>query len=86
MATRSGDDRSGDWPGADKLFFVQDILEKNKLLINEINKNHADRTEESLERNDLLIRELNGNVTKVVELYRELSLFLLQAANTSQAS
>lgn len=67
------------------MFVVQDILEKNKLLINEINNNHTERSEESLERNNLLIRELNSNVVKVAEVYRELSVTLLQNATSGQA-
>lgn len=36
-----------------------------RLLLNEINANHEDRTPEALARNDLLIRELNSNIAKV---------------------
>ena len=42
----------------------QDLLDKNKLLIDEITRNQELKTAESLQRNNLLIRELNNNVTK----------------------
>lgn len=49
------------------------MLDRNTVLINQINDNHATRTPESLQRNVLLIRELNGNVQKIVGLYQELA-------------
>ncbi|DBA82845.1 hypothetical protein WJX77_004290 [Trebouxia sp. C0004] len=61
------------WPGLEKFNLVQDYLEKNKLLITEINNNHEIRSSEGLARNVHLIRELNSNVAKVVALYKELS-------------
>jgi hypothetical protein len=61
-----------DWPGGDKVGQVQDLLDRNKLLINQISANHAAKTVESLTHNKVLIKELNNNVARVVELYREL--------------
>ncbi|CAM6120630.1 unnamed protein product [Calypogeia fissa] len=52
---------------------VQYILDHNRLLINEINQNHQSRIPESLSRNVSLTRELNNNITKVVELYANIS-------------
>lgn len=69
------------WPGLEKFNVVQDYLEKNKLLITEINNNHEIRTPDGLARNVYLIRELNSNVSKVVELYKELSTSLEQHHN-----
>ncbi|KAI4324799.1 hypothetical protein MLD38_030253 [Melastoma candidum] len=52
---------------------VQDILDQNKLLINEINQNHESRIADNLSRNVGLIRELNNNIRRVVDLYADLS-------------
>lgn len=53
------------WPGLEKFNLVQNILDHNRLLINEINQNQETRNPDGLKRNVLLIRELNDNVTKV---------------------
>lgn len=52
---------------------VQDILDQNRLLINEINQNHESRIPDNLSRNVGLIRELNSNIRRVVDLYGDLS-------------
>ncbi|KAK8535375.1 hypothetical protein V6N12_056896 [Hibiscus sabdariffa] len=52
---------------------VQDILDQNRLLINEINQNHESNTADNLTRNVGLIRELNNNIRRVVGLYADLS-------------
>ncbi|KAJ9551250.1 hypothetical protein OSB04_015295 [Centaurea solstitialis] len=52
---------------------VQDILDQNRVLINEINQNHESRIPDNLGRNVGLIRELNNNIRKVVHLYSHLS-------------
>ncbi|XP_010540086.1 PREDICTED: protein ELF4-LIKE 4 [Tarenaya hassleriana] len=52
---------------------VQDILDQNRLLINEINQNHESRQPDNLKRNVGLIRELNNNVRRVANLYADLS-------------
>lgn len=70
------------WPGLEKFNLVQDYLEKNKLLITEINNNHEIRSSEGLARNVYLIRELNNNVAKVVALYKDLSGSLEQQQST----
>ena len=64
------------WPGFSRLEAVQEILDRNKLLISEINYNHELRTPESLLRNVTLIRELNGNMATVVEAYRQLAVMI----------
>lgn len=56
-----------------KFVEVQNILDQNRLLINEINQNHESKTPDNLSRNVGLIRELNNNIRRVVELYAELS-------------
>ncbi|XP_022888486.1 protein ELF4-LIKE 4 [Olea europaea var. sylvestris] len=52
---------------------VQDILDQNRVLINEINQNHESKIPDNLGRNVGLIRELNGNIRRVVDLYSHLS-------------
>ncbi|KAJ7963240.1 Protein ELF4-LIKE [Quillaja saponaria] len=52
---------------------VQDLLDQNRLLINEINQNHESKIPDNLSRNVGLIRELNNNIRRVVDLYAELS-------------
>lgn len=71
-----GQEAAPDWPGADKFVDVQILLDKNVVLINQINENHTTRTPEALQRNVMLIRELNSNVQRITELYQELSSVL----------
>ena len=52
---------------------VQNILDQNRLLINEINQNHESKIPDNLNRNVGLIRELNNNIRRVVDLYADLS-------------
>lgn len=52
---------------------VQNILDQNRLLINEINQNHESKIADNLSRNVGLIRELNNNIRRVVDLYGDLS-------------
>jgi hypothetical protein len=53
---------------------IQDILNKNKLLISQIQHNHEIRTPDSLQHNAVLIRELNNNIGQIVKAYHELSV------------
>jgi hypothetical protein len=62
-----------EWPGYDKFSAVQSLLDRNQLLIEEINTNHGQRSQEALGRNVALINELNDNCMKIVALYKELS-------------
>uniref|UniRef100_A0A1D1Z1I1 Protein ELF4-LIKE 4 n=1 Tax=Anthurium amnicola TaxID=1678845 RepID=A0A1D1Z1I1_9ARAE len=62
---------------------VQNILDQNRLLINEINQNHESRAPDSLNRNVGLIRELNNNIRRVVDLYADLSTSLAKSVQTS---
>lgn len=55
------------------LLQAQDILDQNRLLINEINQNHESKMPDNLSRNVGLIRELNNNIRRVVDLYADLS-------------
>nr|AFK43622.1 unknown [Lotus japonicus] len=52
---------------------VQNILDQNRVLINEINQNHESKVPDNLNRNVGLIKELNNNVRRVVDLYADLS-------------
>uniref|UniRef100_A0A1J3K7V5 Protein ELF4-LIKE 3 n=1 Tax=Noccaea caerulescens TaxID=107243 RepID=A0A1J3K7V5_NOCCA len=52
---------------------VQNILDHNRLLINEINQNHESKIPDNLGRNVVLIKELNNNVRRVAHIYIDLS-------------
>mmetsp|Transcript_27911 Transcript_27911/g.61086 ORF Transcript_27911/g.61086 Transcript_27911/m.61086 type:complete len:103 (-) Transcript_27911:247-555(-) len=70
------------WPGsAESLAAVQNLLDRNKLIISEIDANHESQTNECLERNEELIRELNSNINQVVSLYQDLSQTAAKASN-----
>lgn len=62
---------------------VQNILDQNRLLINEINQNHESKIAENLSRNVALIRELNNNITRVVDHYAGLSDTFTKSIETS---
>jgi Early Flowering 4 domain len=59
------------WPAVKQFQEVQDVLDRNRVLIAEINHNHQLGTHVALERNVPMLRELNGNVAKAVQLYKE---------------
>ncbi|XP_020592153.1 protein ELF4-LIKE 3-like [Phalaenopsis equestris] len=52
---------------------VQNILDHNRLLIQEINQNHESKIPDKLSRNVRLIRELNNNIKRIVDLYADIS-------------
>jgi Early Flowering 4 domain len=61
--------------GLEKCFVqVQGILNQNRLLINEIDQNHKSCEPDNLSRNVVLIRKLNTNISRVVDLYADLSV------------
>ncbi|GMY34696.1 Protein ELF4-LIKE 4 [Fagus crenata] len=62
---------------------VQDILDQNRLLINEINQNHESKIPDNLSRNVGLIRELNSNIRRVVDLYADLSSSVTKSVDVS---
>ena len=62
---------------------VQNILDQNRLLINEINQNHESKIPDNLSRNVSLIRELNNNITRVVDHYAGLSTTFTKAVESS---
>ncbi|XP_057455089.1 protein ELF4-LIKE 4 [Lotus japonicus] len=55
------------------LLQAQDILNQNRVLINEINQNHESKMPDNLSRNVGLIKELNSNIRRVVDLYADIS-------------
>ncbi|CAI5479163.1 unnamed protein product [Closterium sp. Yama58-4] len=65
---------------------VQGLLDQNRLLIHEIKANHEARLPDGLMRNVTLIRELNSNVTKVVDLYADISRTFVRTFGTSAAA
>ncbi|GFY98504.1 ELF4-like 3 [Actinidia rufa] len=62
---------------------VQNILDQNRLLINEINQNHESKIPDNLSRNVGLIRELNNNIRRVVDLYADLSTSFTKSMDAS---
>ncbi|XP_073043942.1 protein ELF4-LIKE 3-like [Primulina eburnea] len=62
---------------------VQNILDQNRLLINEINQNHESKIPDNLSRNAGLIRELNNNIRRVVDLYADLSSSFTKSLDNS---
>ncbi|XP_058108564.1 protein ELF4-LIKE 4-like [Magnolia sinica] len=62
---------------------VQNILDQNRLLINEINQNHESKIPDNLSRNVGLIRELNNNIRRVVDLYSDLSTSFTKSMESS---
>lgn len=62
---------------------VQNILDQNRLLINEINQNHESKIPDHLTRNVGLIRELNNNIRRVVDLYADLSASFAKSMEVS---
>lgn len=65
------------------LLQAQDILDQNRLLINEIHQNHESKMPDNLSRNVGLIRELNNNIRRVVDLYADLSSSFMKSREAS---
>lgn len=76
----------GDWLGFDRFSAVQDVLDRNAILIQQIDANHRTRTPEALQRNVVLVRELNTNVQRVVELYGELADVVLGSGDAAKVN
>lgn len=58
------------WPAVKQFQEVQDLLDRNRLLIAEITHNHEQGTHTALERNVPMLRELNQNIARVLQLYK----------------
>ncbi|KAE8708971.1 Protein EARLY FLOWERING 4 [Hibiscus syriacus] len=52
---------------------VQSVLDRNRVLIQQVNDNHQSRVHDNMVKNVALIQELNGNISKVVSLYSDFS-------------
>lgn len=52
---------------------VQSVLDRNRVLIQQVNENHQSKIPDNMVKNVALIQEINGNISKVVSLYSDLS-------------
>ncbi|PIN05172.1 hypothetical protein CDL12_20869 [Handroanthus impetiginosus] len=52
---------------------VQSVLDRNRVLIQQVNENHRSKVPDNMVKNVALIQEINGNISKVVSLYSNLS-------------
>ncbi|KAI4306825.1 hypothetical protein L6164_030070 [Bauhinia variegata] len=52
---------------------VQSVLDRNRLLIQQVNENQQSRMPDNMAKNVTLIQELNGNISKVVSIYSNLN-------------
>lgn len=52
---------------------VQSVLDRNRMLIQEVNENQQSRMPDNMVKNVSLIQELNGNINKVVSIYSDLN-------------
>ncbi|KAI3734965.1 hypothetical protein L6452_14447 [Arctium lappa] len=52
---------------------VQSVLDRNRVLIHQVNENHRSKIHENMVTNVALIQEINNNVSKIVSLYSDLS-------------
>ncbi|PWA74103.1 hypothetical protein CTI12_AA255160 [Artemisia annua] len=53
---------------------AQSALDKNRLLIQQVNENHQSKISENMVKNVALINEINGNISKVSDVYSSLSV------------
>ncbi|GJX50409.1 early flowering 4-like protein [Tanacetum coccineum] len=74
----TGDDDDSDseaWMTLSKsLKEAQSALDKNRLLIQQVNENHQSKISENMVKNVALIKEINGNISKVSDVYSSLSV------------
>lgn len=63
--TGSGSGVSTVWAAFSKLDVVQEVLDRNRALLEEIRGNHSAAGPNDLARNCVLIKELNGNIAEV---------------------
>lgn len=76
-----GDDTDRDecdveaWDALSKSFKrAQAVLDQNHELIQKVNENHKSKAPDNLVKNVGLIQEINGNISKVLEIYSDLSV------------
>ncbi|VVB01836.1 unnamed protein product [Arabis nemorensis] len=53
---------------------AQLVLDQNRDLIQRVNDNHRSRIPDNVARNVGLINEINGNISRVMEIYSDLSV------------
>ncbi|KAF5804630.1 putative protein EARLY FLOWERING 4 [Helianthus annuus] len=53
---------------------AQTALDQNRLLIQQVNDNHQSKIPDNLVKNVKLIQEINGNISKVSDVYSNLSV------------
>ncbi|KAK7311241.1 hypothetical protein RJT34_09253 [Clitoria ternatea] len=62
------------WANLNKGFRqVQSVLDRNRLLIQQVNENQQSRIHDNMVKNVSLIQELNGNISKVASLYSDIN-------------
>ncbi|XVF46739.1 hypothetical protein PTKIN_Ptkin03bG0052600 [Pterospermum kingtungense] len=76
-----GDDTEGGecdveaWDTLSKSFKqAQAVLDQNRELIQKVNENHKSKAPDNLVKNVGLIQEINWNISKVLEIYSDLSV------------
>uniref|UniRef100_A0A7N0UAR6 Protein EARLY FLOWERING 4 domain-containing protein n=1 Tax=Kalanchoe fedtschenkoi TaxID=63787 RepID=A0A7N0UAR6_KALFE len=52
---------------------VQSVLDRNRILIQLVNENHRSKNAENMLKNVTLIQEINANISKIRDLYSDLS-------------
>ncbi|KAK2635054.1 hypothetical protein Ddye_029846 [Dipteronia dyeriana] len=60
---------------------VQSVLDRNRVLIQQVNENHQSKIPDNMVKNVALIHEINGNISKVVNLYSDMSTNFSSAFN-----
>lgn len=64
-------------PSGERFSAVQDVLDRNAVLIRQVGANHDDRTAASVAANVPLLHELSAGVQRAVDLYRDVAEALL---------
>ncbi|KAL9676465.1 hypothetical protein QQ045_004679 [Rhodiola kirilowii] len=52
---------------------VQSLLDRNRILIQQVNENHRSKIAENMVKNVALIQEMNANISNIVCIYSDLS-------------
>ncbi|CAA3014195.1 protein EARLY FLOWERING 4 [Olea europaea var. sylvestris] len=65
---------------------VQSVLDRNRVLIQQVNENHQSKIHDNMVKNVALIQEINGNISKVVSLYSNLSANFSNVFNQPNAA
>ncbi|KAL9259152.1 EARLY FLOWERING 4-like protein [Drosera capensis] len=85
LADDNGGDAGSDpavWSEFERSFSeVQTVLDRNRVLIQQVNENQRSRIADNLVKNVRLIQEINGNIGKVLGLYSDLSESFSGAVN-----